>query len=218
MKSKKKTQDVIFKTLMIACASLVIILLGLVLGYIITQGAGLINKRFLTGDFDAETKYVNVVTSDEGLSADIEVVTYDKSKYIAISKINKNSPLRDAITIDGQLYPLRAGDIIRKIDAENTVDMTVAEYETVQTALPKNSTVKLKITRPGEGVFPLAMNTLYIIGLSLLFALPMAIFFGHIPSRICQTRESAGNHSVRNQFVGRYSVHHLRALWHAGVC
>ncbi|MEX1307170.1 MAG: phosphate ABC transporter permease PstA [Eubacteriales bacterium] len=176
MKSKKKTQDIIFKWLMTFCACLIIALLGLVLGYVIYQGAGLVDKQFLTGDFDSQTNYVNVVVGDSGLLADVEEIEYDNAEYIAITKLKKNSPLRDGIALSGDLYPLRSGDIIKKIDDDKTTDMSIAEYRSLESALAVNTTVKLKVVRPGEGILPLAMNTLYIIGLSLLFALPMAIF------------------------------------------
>ena len=176
MKNRIKIQDGIFKSLMYICAFIIIAFLGLVIGYIIAEGAGHINWKFLTGDFDADTKYVDVVVGDSGLMIEAGIVTYDKKEYIEINKIDKNSPLRRAISNAGEAYPLKAGDILRKIGTENTVDMSLDTYNEIVSDLPQNTTVRLKVTRPGEGIFPLAVNTFYMIFLSLFIALPVSIF------------------------------------------
>ena len=69
---------------------------------------------------------------------------------------------------NGEAFPLKKGDIIRRIADENTVGMTVDEFNNLDSSL--SGSVRLKITRPGEGIFPLIVNTLSIIGLSLLIA------------------------------------------------
>jgi phosphate transport system permease protein len=152
------------------------VFLGLVIGYVVSEGVGLIDWHFLTGNFDAETKYVDVQIGDSGLMIDVDIVNYDTKDYIRIKSIDKDSPLRGAVTNDGELFPLKANDILRKVDGENTVGMAIQQYETIANGLSANSTVRFKITRPGEGILPLAVNTLYMIVLSLLIALPISIF------------------------------------------
>ena len=176
MRKRVKIQDAIFKSLMYFCAAIILIFLGLVIGYIVVEGAGHITWQFLTSDFDAETKYVDVPLGEDGLKIDVGIVKYDLKEYLEITKIEKDSPMRSAVSNDGEMYPLKAGDILRKIDGENTVDMSLEAYDTVAGALPKNSFVRFKITRPGEGILPLAVNTFYMIILSLLIALPISIF------------------------------------------
>jgi len=176
MNMKVKIENTIFKFLMIFSTVLVLAVLGLVIGYVVYQGFSLINIQFLTGNFDSETKYVDVVTFNNGLMINVDEVKYDTKQYLEIVKIDKNSPLRHGITNDGELYPLKAGDILRKIEKVNTVDMSIETYDETNKNIPQNTTVRLKITRPGEGIFPLAVNTLYMIVLSLIFALPISIF------------------------------------------
>ncbi len=176
MRKRVMIQDGIFKFLMFFCVAIIVVFLGLVIGYIVVQGAGLIDIHFLTGDFDAQTKYVDIDTGDSGLMIDVDTVKYDTKEYIKISSIDKNSPLRRAVSNDGQLFPLKAGDILRKVDGENTVGMSVDKYDEIANSLGANSTVRFKITRPGEGILPLAINTLYMIALSLFIALPISIF------------------------------------------
>ena len=59
---KAKTQDKIFYGLMLLCSAIVIGVLLLILGYVTVQGIGLIDKNFLTNDFDAKTAYVDLET------------------------------------------------------------------------------------------------------------------------------------------------------------
>ena len=175
MRRKVKIQDAIFKSLMYLCAGIIIVFLGLVIGYIVAEGAGRISWQFLTGDFDAETKYVDAAVGGEGLMIDVAIAKYDMKEYLKITQISKNSPMRSAVSNDGGLYPLKSGDILRKIGGENTVGMSVERYNEIIGGIKENTTVRFKITRPGEGIFPLAVNTLYMIVLSLLIALPISI-------------------------------------------
>ncbi len=176
MRKRVKIQDAVFKTLMYFCAGIILIFLGLVLGYIIVEGAGHLNWQFLTGNFDAETKYVDVAVDDSGLMIDVAIVKYDTKEYVKITKIDKDSSLRSAVSNDGMLYPLKSGDILRKVGDKNTVDMSISEFNEIESGLTSNSVVRLKVTRPGEGILPLAVNTLYMIALSLFIALPISIF------------------------------------------
>lgn len=176
MRTRVKIQDGIFKFLMYFSATIIIVFLGLVLGYIVVQGASHLDWQFISGNFDAETKYVDVVVGEKGLLIDPAIVKYDTKEYLKIKSIDKSSPFRSAVTNDGELFPLKAGDILRKIDKENTVGMSMDTYDSIASDIKPGSTVRFKITRPGEGIFPLAINTLYMIALSLLIALPISIF------------------------------------------
>ncbi len=176
MRKRVMIQDGIFRFLMIFCAAIIIVFLGFVIGYIVSEGASLIDIHFLTGNFDAETKYVDVAVGDSGLMIDVATVKYDTKEYIEIKTLDKNSPLRNAISNDGELFPLKAGDILRKVDGENTVGMSVEQYKEIESTISAGSTVRFKVTRPGEGILPLAVNTLFMIALSLLIALPISIF------------------------------------------
>ena len=169
---KAKTQDKVFYSLMILCSSIVIGVLLLILGYVTYQGIGLIDKHFLTSDFDAKTAYVDLDCTD-GLGLEIDIVEYDTKEYIQITKIERNSPANDGIS-NGEKWPLKYGDIIRRIDTVNTVNMTVDQYNEIDSTI--SGPIRLKITRPGEGIFPLIINTILMIGLTLLFSLPISIF------------------------------------------
>jgi len=169
---KAKTQDKVFKGIMLFSTMLVISLLLLILGFVFAKGISKIDIHFLTGDFDAKTVYVDLENVD-GLKITVEPIEYDTKNYIRVVSIESDSSVLSGIS-NGELFPLEKGDIIRRIVDTNTVDMTVDEFNQLDSTLL--GSIRLKITRPGEGIFPLIINTLMIIGLSLLIALPVSIF------------------------------------------
>jgi len=169
---KAKTQDKVFYSIMLLCSALVIGLLLLILGYIGYKGIGLIDWHFLTSDFESTTAYVDIADA-ENLGLEVEVAKYDSNDYIKIKSISSDSSAKSAICNE-ELWPIKAGDIIRKIGSTDTKGITIEEYNLIVSNLQGN--IRLKVTRPGGGIFPLIINTFIMIGLSLLFSLPVSIF------------------------------------------
>lgn len=169
---KAKNQDKVFKGIMLGSTIFVVSLLGLILGYVVYMGAGEIDRQFLLGDFDAKTVYVDI-DAPNGLEIEVDTVSYDTKEYIKIDLIDSRSVVLSGIS-NKEKFALKKGDIIRRIDSVNTVNMTVEQYQQIDLGI--DGTVRLKITRPGEGIFPLFINTILMIALSLLFALPISIF------------------------------------------
>ena len=169
---KAKTQDRINKGIMLFCTILVISLLLLILGFVIIKGIGLIDWHFLSGDFDAKTVYVDLENVN-GLNIEVEPIEYDTKNYIKVKSISSDSVVLTGVA-NGEAFPLKKGDIIRRIVDVNTHDMTVEEFNKLNATL--TGSIRLKVTRPGDGIFPLIVNTLMIIGLSLFIALPVSIF------------------------------------------
>ncbi len=168
---KAKRQDKVFKGIMIFSSVLVISMLVLILGFVIIKGAGEINKQFLFGDFDAKTVYIDINTS-EGLDIQVEQVEYDSKDYLKVIDIEGGSFIEGSLS-NGEEYKLKVGDIIKKVDDSDTNEMSAGEFYTLSEELGQSTT--LRITRPGRGIFPLLVNTVLMIGLSLLFALPISI-------------------------------------------
>lgn len=168
---RAKRQDKVFKGIMMFSSFLVISLLLLILGFVVVKGIGVIDAHFLTGDFDAKTVYVDIDTA-EGLDIDVEEVEYDSKNYLKITNIEGASSITGTIA-NGEEFDLKVGDIIKNADDSNTEDLTASEFYSLEESF--GQTTKFKVTRPGEGIFPLLINTVLMIALSLLFALPISI-------------------------------------------
>lgn len=116
-----------------------------------------------------------------------------------ITKLDKESPLIKAKNLKNVAYEIKSDDFITKVDKTNASDLTIeslsaminnsATHQVVTLenqvvskdnakSISKNtdSTVlRFKITRPGGGIKPMIVSTLYIILLSLAISGPIGI-------------------------------------------
>ncbi len=161
-------KDTIFNILMRASTFLVVSLLLLILTFVTIQGIGKFDLHFFTGEFDDKTSYVYVET-DDTLGIETKLMEVEDKAYPTITKINTDSAVKQGI-MNSELYPLKKGDVILKVDSTSTED--IADVETIPL---ESDNVRLKVLRPGEGIFPLMVNTLLVIVFSLLISLPISI-------------------------------------------
>jgi phosphate transport system permease protein len=127
-------------------AAITVGLLVWIIGFVFLNGFKLIDLDFITSDFDSKTQYVNVKVDEE-------------------YNLNKS----------GEKYPVKKGDIIRKMNSENIENYKLEELDGFINGA-EESILTLKVTRPGEGIFPMLVTTLEIILVSLLIACPIGIF------------------------------------------
>ena len=160
----RKTKDRIIEGGIYAAAGFTVIILAVIIGFIVIKGAPGINIGFLTRNYEDKTVYVNVSSSaDAAVIAEGKVeqlgITLDKDEKgeLKVTDISDTSPLKASQNMKGNPYSVKKGDLITK--AENI----------------NGGELKLKIVRPGGGIVPLMVTTLYMIGLSLFIAAPISI-------------------------------------------
>jgi phosphate transport system permease protein len=150
-----------------------------IIGFVFLNGFKLIDLDFLTSDFDSKTQYVSVQAEEEysvnKLGVDLSEETYEGSIVYVVKEIEKDSPVLNAINKSGNKYPVKKGDVIKKIGSENTEKYKLEELDGLINGMEKNI-VTLKVTRPGDGILPMIVTTLQIIFMSLLVACPIGIF------------------------------------------
>jgi len=171
---KAKTKDKILHGLMAGSAAIVVGLLLLLLGFVVVKGAGQINWHFLSADFDDKTAYTEFESGGD-LGLEVEVVEFDTSEYLAVKHIAKASPAKEGLATNGDAFGIKKGDILKKINDVDLEEMTVEEFNALNLDLGAQH-IKMKLTRPGEGIFPLMVNTIYMILVALIIALPISIF------------------------------------------
>lgn len=165
---------------LIALSSAVTVgLLLWIIGFVFLNGYKLIDLDFLTSDFDSKTQYVSVKAAEEyeNNKFGIELVeeTHEGDTVYVVEAIEKNSPVLKAINKSGESYPVKKGDIIKKIGSEKTEKYELSELNSLINGIEEDI-VTVKVTRPGEGIFPMLVTTLQIILMSLLVACPIGIF------------------------------------------
>jgi len=178
--NNRKLKDGMLQGFIYLSTSLTVAILAVIIGFILYKGLPGINLNFLTRQWDDKTTFVNVkmkAVSEE--SADINYVSSLgitialEESNIVITKIDKDSPVNNALNLKNDSYNLKKQDIILKTDDTKIADMTVKEA--VAALNQGTDTIRLKITRPGGGIIPMLVSTIYIIILSLIIAAPIGI-------------------------------------------
>ena len=160
----RKAKDTFQKAAVYFSAGFTVMILAVIIGFIVIKGAPGISLHFLTSDYDDKTTYVTVASDmDAGHVTEgtieklgITLQANEKGEFVIV-QMEGSSPLKDSLNPKGKKYPVKKGDLITK--AEN----------------PDAATLKLKIVRPGGGIVPMVVTTIYMILLSLLIAAPVSI-------------------------------------------
>lgn len=160
----RKTKDSILKGLIYGSAGFTVLILVVIIGFIVIRGLPGISIDFLTRDYEDKTTYVlvdtDVAAGDlragrvEGLGVTLEAT---EEKQLRITELSSDSALRSAVDMSGNSYGLKKGDLL----------------ETAQNM--EGGQIRLKVVRPGGGIVPMLVTTLYMIGLSLVVAAPIGI-------------------------------------------
>ena len=157
-------KDNLQKAAVYVSAGFTVIILLVIIGFIVIKGMPGINLHFLTSSYDDKTTYVTVESRAEmskiveGDVAELGITLQANEKgELAITKMEKNSPLKNGRNSKEEKYPAKKGDLITKAEKLD------------------GSTLRLKIVRPGGGIVPMTVTTIYMILLSLLVAAPVSI-------------------------------------------
>ena len=176
----RKLKDGALQGLIYLSTALTVAILAVIIGFILYKGIPGINYNFLTRMWDDKTTFVNVERTADGTdnkeaayvaSLGITLALHDEE--IIISDIDAASPVKSALNMKNQPYALKEHDVITKAGSTNIKDMTVQEAA----AALKEGTgpIRIKVIRPGGGIVPMLVSTIYIIVLSLVIAAPVGI-------------------------------------------
>lgn len=177
-------KDTIAKVLLYLASALSVMTLVVIIGFVFVKGLPGINLDFLTRQWQDKTTFINVGLkntedtdlTDSYIASLSAYVEQDEDGNFAITKLEKSSPLLEAKNLKGDVYKVKNDDVITKVIATNAKDITLEELNKQFNDAAKNGeTLKLKVTRPGGGIKPMVVSTLYIILLSLAIAAPVGI-------------------------------------------
>ncbi len=178
--NNRKLKDGILQGFIYLSTGLTLAILAVIIGFILYKGLPGINVKFLTRQWDDKTTFVNVESNsaseksaDASYVPSLGITLGEEDGNIIIAKIDDNSPVNKALNLKDVSYALKKQDIIIKSDDTKITDMTVEEAAAI---LDQDSgTTRLKIIRPGGGIVPMLISTVYIIILSLIIAAPIGI-------------------------------------------
>lgn len=176
----RKLKDGILQGIIYLSTALTVAMLAIIIGFILYKGIPGINFNFLTRMWDDKTTFVNVERTlenadekDPAYVASLGITLAQKNDEIYISAIDKDSPVNTALNMKNELYGLKVKDIITKAGSTNISKMAVQEAAAVLS--DGTGPIRIKVVRPGGGIVPMLISTIYIIILSLVIAAPIGI-------------------------------------------
>lgn len=178
--NSRKLKDGILQFFIYLSTVLTLAILAVIIGFILYKGLPGINVKFLTRQWDDNTTFVNVgrkqmnmENNDPSYVGTLGITIAEKDGNIIITGVDKDSPVHDALNLKNQGYALKEQDIIKKAGSTDLSDVTL--QQATATLNEGTGNIRLKVTRPGGGIVPMLVSTIYIILLSLAIAAPIGI-------------------------------------------
>lgn len=200
MLNKRKRIDSVYNTVTYLAAALAVFSLGLIIGFVLLNGLGLLNIGLLTGDYHAHYYNAGIETinefSDTERPTNLDEDTYYSEKWgialsdtedregnqtIKVAFVADDSPLLNVYDInenDYDVFKIEVGNIVKSIkyyDASFAIPRYGAEHM-INTLNQVNDFREFEFTDLGGGIRGSLITTLIIIGLTLVIALPIGIF------------------------------------------
>ncbi len=180
-KHSRAIQDNILRICIYLSAAFTVAVLAVIIGFILYKGLPGINMSFLTHMWEDKTTFVMVEkqkaaedTSKEGYVSSLGItVEMNEDGNAVVKKIESNSSAKAGKDMKQNKFSLKVSDVISKVDSNRIEDMTISEA--VDSLNQGADLMKLKVVRPGGGIMPMVVSTLYMILLSLLIAAPIGV-------------------------------------------
>ena len=177
----RKIKDAMLQIAIYLSTAVTVGIVAIIIGFILYKGLPGVNVNFLTRMWDDKTTFVKVEQlkeeqkdEAEGYIASLGItVALDQNNNVYISDIDSNSSVKNAKDMKKNSYALVKQDQITKVGSVKLEGLSLSEV--VKSFDQDKSTIRLKVTRPGGGILPMLVSTIYIILLSLLVAAPIGV-------------------------------------------
>ncbi len=184
----RKIKEITLKTLIYLAGAISVAILLTIVGFIFKNGYKLINLNYLLSGNNSVTQYVvinsegNIFVKPSNLPENSMFVerygvsiskSNEKETSFIVDYIDKASPFLKAKNTSDTPYGAKVRDEIKKINKTSTKDISLDEAVNI---LNSEDSLKLRLTRPGGGIYPMLISTLMLIGLSLIIAVPIGVF------------------------------------------
>ncbi|NLJ90392.1 MAG: phosphate ABC transporter permease PstA [Clostridiales bacterium] len=93
---------------------------------------------------------------------------------VVITGVEKKSPALNALNKKGEIYRIKKSDIIERVKKIDLREATSLD-EAITAIEGEDTSLDLKIRRPGGGILPMVISTLLIIVITLVVALPIGV-------------------------------------------
>ncbi|MDA3932015.1 MAG: phosphate ABC transporter permease PstA [Tenericutes bacterium] len=200
MSNKRKKIDLLLQTITYSAAAIAVIILSMIVFFIFKNGSGLLNLDLITKDYHAQfynggiedvTNFSNTEKPDF-----LSVEDYYSTKWgitltddedrqgepmIVVSYVADDSPLNDMFdknNVNNQEFSLEEGHVLSSIkfyDKNSALSIYGAQYM-IQELDDVITFREIVFSSLGGGIRGSLVTTLYVIGMTLIIALPIGIF------------------------------------------
>jgi phosphate transport system permease protein len=201
MSNKRKTIDTIYQTFTFLASFFAILALGLIFMFVLNKGIGLLNWDLVVSDYHA--KYYNggmpeslVFSDTERLESFSDEVYYsekwglalidgkdkENNTIVEVYYVAENSPLNEMIDKNENDYDnfgIHVGDLVTMIKFNDGMTSAISSWGAQNMITQLDSVDEFReivFTTEGGGIRGSIITTMYLIGLTLIFALPIGIF------------------------------------------
>ncbi|MCF7926544.1 MAG: phosphate ABC transporter permease PstA [Candidatus Izimaplasma sp.] len=201
MSNKRKRIDLIYQGITYAAASVAVIVLSMIFIYVFTNGSGLLNFGLITTDYHAKFYNSGIQEVDQFSTAprpdNLGEDTYYSEKWgialadsedregklvITVEYVSEDSPLKnlmyDKNSEDEKPIQLEEGDILGTIKFNDKGSaLSIYGAKNMLDELDEEDTFReMVFYTKGGGIRGSIITTLYLIGLTMLLALPIGVF------------------------------------------
>lgn len=192
----RNTIDTILKALIYLSSAITVGILVTIIGFIFVKGLPGLSLSFLTRSYEDKTTYVSVALNETAVAEEDLAVSnrlgitlaYDKKDGVILSKIASDSPAKEAVDTSGVAHPMEKGDVLAKVGDYNVKqglkEVNTSDPNALHTYLmdvvkkidqTQGDALLIKVVRPGGGIIPMLITTVYMVVLSILIAGPIGI-------------------------------------------
>jgi len=200
MSNKRKRIDLLLQTITYSAAAIAVLILSMIVFFIFRNGAGLLNLDLITSDYHAQfyngsigevnnfsnTDKPDFLTEEDHYSSKWGIALSDEidkqgGLMIEVTYIADDSPLKEMVdknNPDNETFSLKQGQVLSTIkfyDKNSALTIYGAEYM-INELNEVDTFREIVFSTQGGGIRGSLITTLYVIGMTLVVALPVGIF------------------------------------------
>lgn len=177
----RKIKDGIAKIVIYIATTLTVLTLLVILAFVFYRGLPGVNLQFLTRMWDDKTTIViaekdepSTTTTDLNYVPSLGIYLELEEGNVVVADVEGNSPAQNTVNKIGDSYKVKKYDIIERVG-----DTDIRKAESIDQAITaierEDSSLELKVRRPGGGIVPMLVSTVIIIIATLIVALPIGV-------------------------------------------
>jgi len=181
----RRIKDLIMNAIIWTSAMASAAILIIIVGFIFTNGWSLISMEFLTRDHEDTLRIVSVDARDSHFTANqtipedvifiesIGITLEPTDEGIFVRDVASDSPVNEARDNADHYFPVKRGHLLEGVNGL-VVNANTSASDILE-AFESTTDMSLRVRSLGGGVWPMIVATVMLIGVTLIFAVPIGV-------------------------------------------